>query len=74
MTVPINLSGDQHPAIERESDCEPSSEKCAHFWRKNPIKRDEIAARQLWVLKQRYRGKLRITDVNEMFLQMSVYV
>jgi hypothetical protein len=37
---------------------------------KNPIKRDEIAARQLWALKQHYHGKLRITDVHEMFLQM----
>jgi hypothetical protein len=37
---------------------------------KNALKRDEIAARQLWALKQHYRGKLRITDVYEMFLQM----
>jgi hypothetical protein len=36
---------------------------------KSPIKRDEIAARQLWALKQHYRGKLRITDVYEMFVQ-----
>jgi hypothetical protein len=37
---------------------------------KSPIKRDEIAARQLWALKQHYRGKLRITDVYEMFLEI----
>jgi len=34
------------------------------------IKKDEIAARQLWLLKQHWNGKLRITDVREMFLQM----
>jgi GAF domain-containing protein len=34
-------------------------------------KRDEIAARQLHVLKQHHAGKLRLTDVKEMFLKMS---
>jgi hypothetical protein len=34
------------------------------------IKKDEIAARQLWLLKQHWNGKLRITDVREMFQQM----
>jgi hypothetical protein len=34
------------------------------------IKKDEIAARQLWLLKQHWSGKLRITDVREMFHQM----
>jgi hypothetical protein len=43
----------------------------AFLTEKNPIKRDEIAARQLWALKQHYHGKLRITDVHEMFLQMT---
>jgi hypothetical protein len=42
----------------------------AFFAEPNAIKRDEIAARQLWALKQHYTGKLRITDVYEMFLQM----
>ena len=37
----------------------------AFFAEPNAIKRDEIAARQLWALKQHYRGKLRITDVYE---------
>ena len=34
------------------------------------IKADAIAAQQLHALRQRYKGKLRITDVKEMFLQM----
>jgi hypothetical protein len=34
------------------------------------IKKDEIAARQLWILKQHWNGKLRISDVREMFEQM----
>jgi hypothetical protein len=38
--------------------------------RHDTIKKDEIAARQLWLLKQHWNGKLRITDVREMFLQM----
>jgi hypothetical protein len=33
----------------------------------NAIKRDEIAARQLHGLKQHYAGKLRLSDVKEMF-------
>jgi hypothetical protein len=33
----------------------------------NAIKRDEIAARQLHGLKQRYAGKLRLSDAKEMF-------
>jgi hypothetical protein len=45
----------------------------AFFAEPNAIKRDEIAARQLWALKQHYTGKLRITDVYEMFLQMNDY-
>ena len=36
----------------------------------NAIKRDEIAARQLHALKQHYKGKLRLNDVNEMFQLM----
>jgi hypothetical protein len=42
----------------------------AFFAEKNTIKADGIAARQLHALKQHYSGKLRLTDVKEMFLQM----
>jgi hypothetical protein len=34
------------------------------------IKADEIAARQLFALKQYYAGKLKISDVREMFVQL----
>jgi hypothetical protein len=34
------------------------------------VKADEIAARQAWLLQQHYGGKVRLTDVKEMFLQM----
>jgi hypothetical protein len=37
---------------------------------RTPITRDEIAARQLHALKQHYAGKLRLSDVKEMFEQM----
>jgi len=33
----------------------------------NAIKRDEIAARQLHALRQHHTGKLRLSDVKEMF-------
>jgi hypothetical protein len=36
----------------------------------NTIKADGIAAQQLYLLKQHYPGKLKLTDVKEMFLQM----
>jgi hypothetical protein len=36
----------------------------------NAIKADEIAARQLHALRQHYTGKLRLSDVKEMFGQM----
>jgi hypothetical protein len=42
----------------------------AFFAEKNTIKADGIAARQLHALKQHYAGKLRLSDVKEMFLQM----
>jgi hypothetical protein len=42
----------------------------AWFAETNLIKRDEIAARQLHALRHYYVGKLRLTDVKEMFLQM----
>jgi hypothetical protein len=42
----------------------------AYHAEKSSLKKDEIAARQLWLLKQHYPCKLRITDVREMFVQM----
>ena len=45
----------------------------AFFTEKNRIKRDEIAARQLHVLREHQRPgekKLRLFEVKEMFLQM----
>jgi hypothetical protein len=42
----------------------------AYFAEPNSIKRDEIAARQLHALRQHYSGKLRLTDVTAMFVQM----
>jgi hypothetical protein len=38
------------------------------------LKADGIAAMQLHALKQHYSGKLRLTDVKEMFLQMRDHV
>jgi hypothetical protein len=35
-----------------------------------PMKRDEIAARACWRLKEHYSGKLRMSDVKEMFQRM----
>jgi hypothetical protein len=37
---------------------------------RNSIRRDEIAARQLYALKQHYSRKLRLLDVKEMFQEM----
>jgi hypothetical protein len=37
------------------------------------IKADAIAAQQLHLLREHYPGKLRLTDVKEMFLQMKDY-
>jgi hypothetical protein len=42
----------------------------AYFSETNGIKRDGIAARPLHALRQHDAGKLRLTDVKEMFLQM----
>jgi hypothetical protein len=42
----------------------------AFFKETNQIKQDEIAARQLHALRHYYVGKLRLTDVRKMFLQM----
>jgi hypothetical protein len=42
----------------------------AFFAQKDTIKADAIAAQQLHALSQHYGGKLRLTDVKEMFLRM----
>jgi hypothetical protein len=42
----------------------------AYFAATDTLKKDEIAAKQLWLLKQHWTGKLKITDVREMFAQM----
>ena len=42
----------------------------AWFAETNLIKRDEIASRQLHALRQHYPGKLRLTDVAQMFLEL----
>lgn len=42
----------------------------AFFAETSVNKQDEIAARQLHALRQHYRGKLRLTDIKEMFRQM----
>jgi len=42
----------------------------AFFAEKDGIKADAIAARQLHALKQHEDGKLRLTDIKEMFVQM----
>lgn len=34
------------------------------------VKADAIAAQQLHALKQHYSGRLKLTDVKEMFLQI----
>jgi hypothetical protein len=46
------------------------ADKLAFFAENNAIKADAIAARQLHALRQYYPGKLRLTDIKEMFLQM----
>lgn len=42
----------------------------AFFDADTELKRDEIAARQLHILRQHYTGKLRLMDVKQMFFQM----
>jgi hypothetical protein len=46
------------------------ADKHAFFAEKNTVKADAIAARQLHALRQHYTGKLRLTDVKGIFLQM----
>jgi len=43
---------------------------CGH----DTIKADGIAAMQLHALKQHYNGKLRLTDIKAMFVQMRDHV
>ena len=45
----------------------------AFFAEPDAIKRDEIAARQLHALKQHHAGKLRLSDVHTMLLEMKDY-
>ena len=40
------------------------------FAEKNTVKADGIAALQLHALRQYYPGKLRLTDIKKMFLEM----
>jgi hypothetical protein len=42
----------------------------AFFKATNQIKQDEIAARQLHALRHYYVGKLKLTDVRELFVAM----
>jgi hypothetical protein len=42
----------------------------AYHAEENAIKRDGIAARASWRLKQHYPGKLRLADVKRMFEEM----
>ncbi|UPK40449.1 hypothetical protein IVB18_26305 [Bradyrhizobium sp. 186] len=42
----------------------------AYFAADTELKRDEIAARQLHILRQHYTGKLRLMDIKEMFHQL----
>jgi hypothetical protein len=62
---PIELT----PAIPRSF----VQDMCAFFAEPNPIKRDEIAGRQMHALRE-YQGPwerpLKLHDVKEMFLQM----
>jgi len=42
----------------------------AFFAAKSELQRDEIAARQLHILRQHYTGKLRLMDVKQMFFRL----
>jgi hypothetical protein len=59
---PIDLP----PAVARRF----AEDMHAFFKETNQIKQDEIAARQLHALRHYYVGKLRLTDVKKMFVQM----
>jgi hypothetical protein len=62
MPKPIDLP----PAVARRF----VEDMCAFFAEPNTIKADAIAARQLQALREHYDGRLRLTDVKAMFLQM----
>jgi hypothetical protein len=47
---------------------------CAYFVEKTRIEQDEIAAPQLHALEQHYAGKLRLTGVKEMFVEMRDHI
>jgi hypothetical protein len=62
---PIELA----PAVARSF----LKDMCAFYAEKNRIKKDEIAARQAWLLNHHLKPpekKLSILDVREIFLQM----
>jgi len=42
----------------------------AFFAERDVIKQDEIAARQLYALREHYSGKLRLMDIKMMFSMM----
>jgi hypothetical protein len=57
------------PAVARDF----LADKRAFFAETSSIKKDEIAARQAWLLNQHLKPgdkKLRVIDVKEMFVQM----
>jgi hypothetical protein len=62
--------------IRRELDLPPDvarefvEDMEAFFKEPNQTKQDEIAARRLRVLREHSRGKLRLSDVKQMFLKM----
>jgi hypothetical protein len=48
----------------------------AYIAERNPIKRDELAARQVWLLSQHLGPRekpLKLTDVREMFVQLVAF-
>lgn len=46
------------------------SATCGPYKEPNPIKQDEIAGHSLRMLREHYRGKLRVPDVKRLFEQM----
>ncbi len=63
MPKPIDLP----PAVAREFVRDMHAFfACSH----NTIKADGIAAQQLHLLRQHYGGKLRLSDVKELFIAM----
>ena len=62
MRKPLELPPDVAKAFMRDMR--------AFFAEQDKTKADEIAARQLHSLKQHYAGKLRLSEVKQMFRQM----